>query len=202
MYSYIGEIRAFAFGFAPDGDGENWLICNGATLQVLQFPALYAVIGYTYGTAGPNTFCLPNLMGRAIIGSGSPTDAPAFEAGQMVGATSVTVKSVPAHSHTLTGAVVARPPYPGLTATPSPTTLLSRATRRNPQNPASPGTFSLAYAPDNPEKTNFLAGATLTPVVGTAQPHENRQPYLALTYCICAYGAYPLPPTPPAPAES
>jgi microcystin-dependent protein len=199
MESYIGEVRAFAFGFAPTGDDEVWLICNGATLQVLQFQALYAVIGEAFGTAGPGTFRLPNLMGRAVVGVGNNPNTPRYAVGQPVGAAAVTVASVPAHNHVLTGAVVVSAPYPGLTNTPSPTARLSRATRRNPQNPASPGTFSRAYAPDDGEDGTVLGAATLSPVGGTAQPHENRQPYLAVTYCICTQGAYPVPPIAPEP---
>jgi microcystin-dependent protein len=28
---------------------------------------------------------------------------------------------------------------------------------------------------------------------GGATPHENRQPYLALRFCICEEGEYPVP---------
>lgn len=29
------------------------------------------------------------------------------------------------------------------------------------------------------------------PSIGNSLPHENRQPYLALTFCICLFGVYP-----------
>lgn len=199
MDSYIGEVRAFAFGFAPQGNDEEWAICDGSSLLITEHAALYAVIGTAFGTAGPGTFRLPNLMGRAVVGVGKNPNTPRYAVGQPVGAAAVTVTSVPAHNHVLTGAVVVSAPYPGLTDTPSPTARLSRATRRNPQNPASPGTFSRAYAPDDGEDGTVLGAATLSPVGGTAQPHENRQPYLAVTYCICTSGAFPVPPIAPEP---
>lgn len=38
-------------------------------------------------------------------------------------------------------------------------------------------------------------GATLsTQSVGGGQPHENRQPYLAMTTCIALQGVYPVRP--------
>ena len=41
----------------PDG----WLECNGALLQISQYPALHAAIGTTYGGNGTTTFALPDL---------------------------------------------------------------------------------------------------------------------------------------------
>jgi hypothetical protein len=63
----IGEIRIMAFTYAPMG----WAFCNGATLPIAQYQALYAVIGTTYGEDGRTNFMLPNLQGRAPIGSGN-----------------------------------------------------------------------------------------------------------------------------------
>lgn len=42
---------------APNG----WLECNGTTLQISQYPELYAAIGTTYGGDGVTTFALPDL---------------------------------------------------------------------------------------------------------------------------------------------
>lgn len=47
----------FCGSAAPSG----WLECNGATLQISQYPELYAAIGTTYGGDGVTTFALPNL---------------------------------------------------------------------------------------------------------------------------------------------
>lgn len=47
----------FCGSVAPSG----WLECNGATLQIAQYPELYAAIGTTYGGDGASTFALPNL---------------------------------------------------------------------------------------------------------------------------------------------
>lgn len=47
----------FCGSTAPNG----WLECNGTTLQISQYPELYAAIGMTYGGDGVTTFALPNL---------------------------------------------------------------------------------------------------------------------------------------------
>ncbi|WP_018386896.1 phage tail protein [Ancylobacter sp. FA202] len=192
MDAYVGEIRAFAFGFALDGEACTWLPCNGAVLSARQYPVLYAVIGIAFGTQGTDTFCLPDLTGRVAIGARNNMNDAGYVVGQRVGEDDVTVHSVPAHRHTVEGKVVISAPYAGLSDEPSPTRWLSRPTRLNAQNSLSAGTISRAYGPPGaaPERNTF-DNRTLTPVGGTAQPHENRQPYLAINYCICAKGLLP-----------
>lgn len=53
----IGEIRYFAFGFAP----KCWLPCNGMLLPLAQFTALTALLWTRYGGDGTTTFALPMI---------------------------------------------------------------------------------------------------------------------------------------------
>ena len=48
---------------APTG----WLLCQGQSLLVANYPALHSAIGYTYGGSGSN-FLLPDLRGRVPVG--------------------------------------------------------------------------------------------------------------------------------------
>lgn len=64
-----GVISQFAGSTAPSG----YLLCTGQSVLVSNYPALFAVIGYTYGGSGSN-FTIPNLQGRIPIGAGSVTD--------------------------------------------------------------------------------------------------------------------------------
>lgn len=57
----------------------GYLECNGATLNVNEYPALYAVIGNTYGgtssavdlgNSSAGTFQLPNFTGKIVMGTG------------------------------------------------------------------------------------------------------------------------------------
>jgi microcystin-dependent protein len=54
--SFIGNIATFAGRYAPMG----WMDCAGQALQIHQYPALYSIIGNTYG--GDHTvFRLPDF---------------------------------------------------------------------------------------------------------------------------------------------
>ena len=45
---FLGEIRMFGFGFAPQG----WAQCNGQLLPISQNTALFSLLGTTYGGDG------------------------------------------------------------------------------------------------------------------------------------------------------
>lgn len=55
--SFIGSIGTFAGDYAPDG----WADCNGQSLPINQYQALYAIIGITYGGNGSTNFNVPDL---------------------------------------------------------------------------------------------------------------------------------------------
>lgn len=59
----VGEIRMFAGYFAPTG----WMFCEGQLLQIAQNPALFSLLGTTYGGNGTTTFALPNLKGKVAV---------------------------------------------------------------------------------------------------------------------------------------
>lgn len=54
-----GAIMDFAGGTPPDG----WAACDGASVAVASYPALFVQIGYAWGGSGAN-FNLPNLINR------------------------------------------------------------------------------------------------------------------------------------------
>jgi microcystin-dependent protein len=61
--------------FAADTPPAGTLVCNGALLLVADYPALFSVIGYTFGGSGLD-FNLPDLRGEFIRGwdAGKGTD--------------------------------------------------------------------------------------------------------------------------------
>lgn len=61
--SYIGEIKLFSGNFAPRG----WAMCNGQTLPINQYQALFSILGTTYGGDGKTSFMLPDLRGRVPV---------------------------------------------------------------------------------------------------------------------------------------
>ena len=63
----VGSIMPFVSSAnAPSG----WLLCNGQSVTTADYPALSAVIGYSYGGSGAN-FNVPNLVSKTLYGVGS-----------------------------------------------------------------------------------------------------------------------------------
>lgn len=107
MEAFIGTIMPVGFNFAPRG----WALCNGQLLQISQYSALFALLGTTYGGNGTNTFALPDLRGRTIVGAGQGAGIGNVSPGQVWGtenttavvngAASVTIDAahLPKHTH-------------------------------------------------------------------------------------------------------
>jgi len=100
MDNYLGEVRIFAGNYAPEG----WQFCNGQSLSVSEYQALYSLIGTTYGGDGVNTFALPDLRGRVPVGVGSGPGLTPRVLGQSGGSEEVALveSQIPAHGHNLT----------------------------------------------------------------------------------------------------
>lgn len=164
---YIGEIRIFAGTYNPRG----WAFCYGQLVPIAQNPALYSILGTTYGGNGTSTFGLPDLRGRTPIGAGSGAGLTPRVLGQMSGVESVTLLStqIPQHTHALNA------------SSGAPTT-------NAPSGSLLPTGSSRIYAQGSP--STQLAPSSIG-VAGGSQPHENMQPFLALTYIIATEGIYP-----------
>ncbi len=182
MDAFIGEIRLLPYTFAP----IDWLPCDGRSLSISSYEALYTLIGTTYGGNGQTTFNLPNLQGRSVVGVGQGAGLSNYILGQTVGAATITLTSaqIAAHNHGMQKRSPATLSTTTLSATPSPSNALSRG----------------ASVVGGLLKNNFVYGAssdgtTLAPTViglaGGGQPHDNSQPNLQLNYCISTSGIYP-----------
>ena len=172
---FVGEIRIFAFSFAPRG----WAVCDGGTVAIQQNAALFSILGVTYGGNGTTNFNLPNFQGRAAMHWGAPPGLSPTNIGQVQGSDTVTLTSqqLPMHTHLLQGGTVASGGGSQQTATPSPTAMFSLS------NPL------LAYAPDPTPPVSFAPQAIMP--AGGGQPHSNAQPRTALLYCIALEGIFP-----------
>ena len=71
MNPLLASIQWIAFPFAPSG----WATCDGQLMPVEQFPALFSLIGTTYGGDGTETFALPDLMSTMLVGAGQSRSA-------------------------------------------------------------------------------------------------------------------------------
>lgn len=70
MEGTIGEIKLFAANWAPRG----WLFCDGQTLQINQYMALYSLLGTKYGGDGRMTFSLPKIAPLLGADTATPYD--------------------------------------------------------------------------------------------------------------------------------
>lgn len=164
---YVGEVRLIAFTYAPIG----WNFCDGSVLSIASYEALFSLIGTFYGGNGQTTFGLPDLRGRVPVHQGTLQGGSTYVIGQISGVESVTlnVNQIPAHNHqfqcnsSLTGA----------TATPANNTV------------AGGPTVYRAGTPADAMNTGVLSKS------GGSQPHENRQPSLAMNWIISLNGVYP-----------
>lgn len=190
--AYFGEIRAFAFGFAP----MNWLNCDGMLYPINQYQALFSIIGNKYGGDGQNTFAVPDLRGYTVVGFGNdPVDAfdPIWASKGGDNFVALGTSQIPPHSHTVTAA----PPNPATLRSTNPAGDYFGFVSFLAPGGTSP-TACRPYIATNPGPTTQvqLNPNTLSPYLGQGQAHENRQPYLAIRFCICAYADYyPVRPT-------
>jgi len=168
---FVGQMIAVGFNFAPVG----WLLCNGQTVPISQYEALYTLIGTTYGGDGQTNFALPDLRGRSPLCMGTGSGLPTFVQGQVGGSETVSLASaqIGAHNHPLQVSANA-----GNTQTPANNLVLGNGGQPDLN----------VYAPT--PSTTTLSGTSIGSTGGNV-PHENRQPFLVVNYIIAAEGIYP-----------
>jgi microcystin-dependent protein len=163
---YVGEIRMFAGNFAPAG----WQFCDGSILSISENETLFQLIGTTYGGDGQSTFGLPDMRGRLPLHQGN-----GFTFAQTGGVETVTltVTQMAAHSH----AVLV-----------TNTAATSNTLAGNVLASTASGSLYLEVPMPN---ANFAANAIGQS--GGSQPHENRQPFLCVSFIISLFGIFPSP---------
>lgn len=99
MEPFIAQIILFGGNFVPKG----WAFCDGQVLPINAYPALFGLLGTTYGGDGRTTFALPDLRGRVPAHAGNGPGLSPRRIGQMFGTETVTLTAnqIPTHSHTL-----------------------------------------------------------------------------------------------------
>jgi microcystin-dependent protein len=165
---FLSEIRIMSFGFPPKG----WALCNGQLLPINQNQALFSLLGTTFGGDGRVNFALPDNRGRVPIHVGN-----GHSIGERAGTESVTLitSQLPQHNH-IVGAVSS-----GSVAGNSLNVTNNLLGSTTPSN---------LYA--NSAGNTSLNASTITSV-GGSQAHENRQPFLTLSFCIALQGIFPSP---------
>lgn len=172
---FLGSVQYFAFDFAPKG----YMSCSGQLLSIQQNAALFALLGTYYGGNGVQTFGLPDLRGRAVVGQGQN-----FTMGEMFGTPSVTLltTNMPSHTHTAVGSISANNGAGGVT---------------DPTNayPAGlvPGRGGVAtmYTSTPVSGTNLGTPTVSVAAAGANLPFSTQNPYLAITATIATVGIFP-----------
>lgn len=167
---FLAEIKIFAGNFAPLG----YAFCQGQILPIAQNTALFSLLGTTYGGNGMTNFALPNLNGSVAIGAGQGPGLANYDLGQTGGSDTVALiqTTLPAHTHPL-----------GCVNGP--------ANQHDPSGHLPAIESSQVTYPYQTGSINTTLGVNAVGVAGGAQPHNNLQPYLALSYIIALAGIFP-----------
>jgi len=96
MDPMLGMIFMVPWNWAP----MNYQLCQGQLLTIQQYEALYSLMGTTFGGNASTNFNLPNLQGRAPIGTGI-LNSTYYTLGNAGGtqATTLSQTQLPAHTH-------------------------------------------------------------------------------------------------------
>lgn len=165
---FVAEIKMFGGNFAPRG----YSFCNGQLIPIAQNTALFSLIGTFYGGNGQTTFALPNMQNNAPMHQGNGPGLTPRVIGESGGSSTVTLLStqMPQHGHTAGASTAAAGD-----STPNNEGFGANG-RGRPQLYA--GTApTIPMAPTNQ--------------TGGGQPHNNRQPYLGVTFIIAVQGIFP-----------
>jgi microcystin-dependent protein len=174
---FIGMILPSAINWAPSG----WAFCNGQTVSVQQYQALFSIVNTLYGGDGKTTFGLPNLQSYVPIHYGTGpglTPRPFTTTGGLENVT-LNLTEIPGHTHAAVGNDSANQM--------DPTGLIwgGDSTGSNPY-----------YTNQTPSPTDRLQQGALSTAGGGANgatmSHDNMPPVLALQYVIALEGVYPI----------
>ena len=100
MFYSQAVIGDYKFSARTD-DYLGWLICDGRTLDRDEYPALFEVVGTSFGNTTSTNFKLPDLRGRVVGGIGNGVDLTTRELGDAVGTErhTLSVEEMPSHNH-------------------------------------------------------------------------------------------------------
>jgi len=193
MDVFMGTILPFAFNFNPAG----WQLCQGQIVNIQQYNALFALLGTSFGGNGTQTFGLPDLRGRTLVGQGAGPGLTPRLIGQSFGVETevLTIAQLPAHTHTFVpngaGGVVKASSKVGTQPAPS-ATVNTLGAAVDPSGNNSTNNLYNNQAPDIALNIGAPAGGGGTnSITGLGQPVNIVQPSLVVNFSIAMFGLYP-----------
>jgi len=174
--SYLGTISLWAGWRAPD----NWMYCDGSSLNIVDYPLLYSIILCNFGGDGTRKFNLPDFRGRACMGGGESYTPGSFFGYEAV---ELTKKHNPVHHH------------------PCACDTVKAATEMSPENNYFAIDGKVISEPEKADRQrkNYssaamnIMGPKMISQEGLGHSHNNMQPFQVLNFIICVKGAYPAP---------
>lgn len=127
LYEAKKPMIGYIMPYITDSPPPNVLACDGSNYLRVDYPELYAVLASVF-IVDADTFTVPDLRGRTVIGAGSGAGLSTYAVGASVGEEDHTLNEteMPSHSHTIQytittlvlepGEVTALTPVPLLTA--------------------------------------------------------------------------------------
>jgi len=176
---FLGEIKIVSFGFAP----KSWALCNGQFLPINQNQALFSLLGTMYGGNGQTTFALPDLRGRVSLHVGGSFNTQGQAGGQEVH--TITQSEMAAHTHQAMGNSANAITTGTAGVIPTATKSVAQAVVSLQAGGTTPAQLYGTGPLNRAMKANVITNT------GGSQPHENRQPYLVLNFCIALQGIFP-----------
>lgn len=192
---YLGQIIQGGWTFSPRG----FSLCAGQLLSVTQNAALFSLLGTNFGGNGIQNFGLPDLQGRAAVGTGQGSGLSNYILGEKVGTENVTLTSANLAPHTHPASFT---PHASLTvadavasqaqAAASGGSILARS-----HDGSTVGSAPQIYAPATTTPTTTLGGLNVAgtvavgPNTGGPIPVSVIQPVQAVTTVIALQGVFP-----------
>lgn len=204
----------FAGNFAPKG----WFTCEGQTLAISQYSALFSLLGTYYGGDGITTFKLPDLRGAfptQCTNLGGAHPGGTYSLGQVGGNQGYTITSInlPPHTHSImkgqgtnlqgsisvSTTIGANASSTNSSATPANGNVLGKVTDLVSagtdvgvyNNQAASVNLGGANSVVNNTLTFDPTGLTLTPWGSGPSPVPTVPPFVAMQYIIAWQGVYP-----------
>ncbi|MBL8650375.1 MAG: tail fiber protein [Sphingopyxis sp.] len=171
---YVGQMIQVGFTFCPRG----YAAAQGQLLAIQTNPALFSLIGVTYGGNGTTTFQLPDMRGRMAVNEGSGPGLSPYVLGQQGGAEthSLAIAEMPGHTH--------RSAIQTANAVANSTTASGAAFGISSNN---------SYLSGGGDPTGNLMNQTMVQVqtAGSSVPFSVRPPYNTVLWCIATQGIFP-----------